>query len=95
MPRALTNIALQGMEWILRMYSEGSCPDYRWTYDSFAPQASQVLAELSPKKAPAQEDEAASASEAPGDLVLPPPRLVRTCIRFNCSPLLYKGESST
>ena len=41
---------MQGLDWILHMYSEGSCPDYRWTYDAYGPSAGQLAAELSSKQ---------------------------------------------
>ncbi len=45
---------MQGLEWNLRMYSEGSCPDYCWSYDVCAPSAQQLIAELGTKKAAAK-----------------------------------------
>ena len=45
---------MQGLEWNLRMYTEGSCPDYRWSYDVCAPSAHQLIAELSAKKGPVE-----------------------------------------
>ena len=50
---------MQGLDWILRMYSEGSCPNYRWTYDAYGPSAGQLAAELSSKQ---QEGEAEQVS---------------------------------
>ena len=37
---------MEGLEWNLRLYTEGSCPDYRWTYDACTPTAPQLVAEL-------------------------------------------------
>ena len=39
-------IVLQGLDWLLRMYTVGACPDYRWTYDACSPSATQLVAEL-------------------------------------------------
>ncbi|CAL8471458.1 g11000 [Coccomyxa elongata] len=34
---------LEGLEWFLKMYVEGGCTDYRFTYDAYAPAPSQIL----------------------------------------------------
>lgn len=34
---------MQGLEWFLKMYVEGGCTDYRFTYDAYAPAPSQIL----------------------------------------------------
>ncbi|BDA46842.1 probable 5'-3' exoribonuclease 1 at N-terminal half [Coccomyxa sp. Obi] len=34
---------LEGLEWFLKMYAEGGCTDYRFTYDAYAPAPSQIL----------------------------------------------------
>lgn len=36
------------------MYTKGSCPDYRWSYDVCAPSVHQLIAELSAREAPAK-----------------------------------------
>ncbi|CAL5224335.1 g7007 [Coccomyxa viridis] len=37
---------MEGLDWLLRMYTVGACPDYRWTYDACSPSATQLVAEL-------------------------------------------------
>ena len=57
---------MQGLDWILRMYSEGTCPDYRWTYDAYGPSAGQLAAELSSKQ---QEGKAEQVSASTANLL--------------------------
>jgi hypothetical protein len=33
----------QGLKWVLKMYLEGDCSDYRFTYDAHSPSASQLV----------------------------------------------------
>ena len=37
-------ICLQGLVWMMRMYSEGVCADYRWTYDCSSPRPAELVA---------------------------------------------------
>ena len=39
-------VLVQGIKWVLKMYLEGECSDYRFTYDAYGPSASQLLAAL-------------------------------------------------
>lgn len=59
------------------MYSEGSCPDYRWTYDACSPTASQLVAELISAAKPKKADKDLTATSPAGDLLRPPACLVR------------------
>ena len=44
-------ICLQGLVWMMRMYSEGVCRDYRWIYDCSGPRpANLVAAALAPQE---------------------------------------------
>ena len=45
-------LPVQGMEWLLKMYLEGECSDYRFTYDAYAPAASQLISSLRTAGAP-------------------------------------------
>ena len=42
----ITNLRAQGLEWVLSMYAEGECGDYRFTYDAHGPPAKLLMAEL-------------------------------------------------
>jgi hypothetical protein len=53
----------QGMEWLLKMYLEGECSDYRFTYDAYAPAASQLISSLRAASSP----EPSSAESANGE----------------------------
>lgn len=37
---------MQGLEWVLSMYAEGECSDYRFTYDAYGPPAKLLMAAL-------------------------------------------------
>ena len=56
---------MQGLDWILRMYSEGSCPDYRWTYDAYGPSAVQLAAELSSTQQSGEAEQVAASAADP------------------------------
>ena len=63
------------------MYTVGSCPDYRWTYDACSPTASQLVAELDSAARPikaAGKDLLQSDAEA--DLVSPLFRMVKSFV---------------
>lgn len=51
----------QGMEWLLKMYLEGECSDYRFTYDAYAPSASQLLSYIDSLQAPSSSSRAEDA----------------------------------
>ena len=60
--QAATSLDMQGLDWILRMYSEGTCPDYRWTYDAYGPSAGQLAAELSSKQQEGEAEQVAAST---------------------------------
>ena len=80
---------MQGLDWILHMYSEGSCPDYRWTYDAYGPSAGQLAAELSSKQQSGKAEQVA-ASPAESQQLL-------ACLvdLFTCATLLSNMRKST
>ncbi len=39
-------VLMQGLEWFVKMYVQGGCTDYRFTYDAYAPAPSQILSAL-------------------------------------------------
>lgn len=96
----------QGMEWLLKMYLEGECSDYRFTYDAYAPSAYQLIsmfhANGSPEASSAepadrQADESADgevpvdeASNAPA----PAPTPVNSQVSRNALHLWCTGEPS-
>ena len=55
------------------MYTEGTCPDYRWTYDACSPTASQLVAELDSAARPVKVGKDLPQSGAEGNLVRLPP----------------------
>ena len=60
---------MQGLDWILRMYSEGACPDYRWTYDAYGPSAGQLAAELSSAQQEGEAEQVAASTATSGHLL--------------------------
>ncbi len=34
---------MQGLVWVLNMYLQAECPNYRWTHDNEAPNSQQLI----------------------------------------------------
>ena len=65
---------MQGLDWLLRMYTVGACPNYRWTYDACSPTSTQLVAELDSAARPVKAGADVAPSDAEGDLVRLPPQ---------------------
>ena len=77
----MTSCTLQGLDWLLHMYTVGSCPDYRWTYDACSPTASQLVAELDSAARPMKDfGKDLLQSDAEVDLVSPPLCMARVFV---------------
>ena len=36
-------LSLQGLVWVLNMFLQAECPDYRWTHDNEPPSVQQLI----------------------------------------------------
>ena len=45
---------LQGLIWLMNMYLQGECPDYRWTHDNEPPSMQQLAEAIKSLKQPQQ-----------------------------------------
>ena len=59
---------MQGVVWVLNMYLQAECPNYRWTHDNEAPSSQQLIQAIKFMK---------TASSVGSSQVLPTPPLSR------------------
>lgn len=72
---------MQGLDWLLHMYTVGSCPDYRWTYDACSPTAAQMVAALDSAARPVRTDgKELIQPDAEVDLLSHPPCMIIICV---------------